>query len=230
MRERRSSSGAPQLFFTEKDVEDICEEALRAQGYYPASPQRVNIDRFVEKRFNVSPQFEHMHPGVLGYSKFGPKGMVSMHISEALVSDANLAAERRVSTTLAHEAGHGLMHAQLFVLPDYDSTLFGHNEDVEGQKILCRDEKTVERRKYDGRWWELQANMAIGPLLMPKKLVHDSLRPFLLSRGTFGIEEIDPKRREEAARHLATTFDVNPAVARIRIEKLYKPAGPQLTL
>lgn len=230
MKERRSSSGSPRPFFTEKDVENICDEALRAHGYYPTSPQRVNIDRFIEKRFNVSPQFERMHAGVLGYSKFGAKGMVSMHISEALVSDPSLAAERRVNTTLAHEAGHGLMHAHLFVLPDYNSTLFGHQEDVEGQKILCRDEKTVDRRAYDGRWWELQANMAIGPLLMPGTLVREALKPFLTVRGNFGLEDIDSRRREEAARQLADLFEVNPAVARIRIDKLYKPAGPQLTL
>jgi hypothetical protein len=229
MKIRRSASGSTRPYFSESDVEHMCEDALRDCGYYPASPQRVNIDRFIEKRFDLSPRFEDMPSGVLGFSTYGPKGMETMHVSQALVDDDGPAAERRVSTTLAHEAGHGLMHSHLFVLPDENSTLFGHNQDVDGPKVLCRDEK-VAPRGYDGRWWELQANMAIGPLLMPRKLVHEALGPFLIARGTFGAEEIDPARHEIAVRALADIFEVNPAVARIRVSKLYKPAGNQLTL
>jgi len=230
MKNLRQASGGTRPYYTETDVEHMCEDALREFGYYPSSPQRVNIDRFIEKRFKLSLRFEDMPQGVLGFSKFGANGMVSMHISQALADEDSRAAERRVSTTLAHEAGHGLMHSHLFALPDYDSTLFGHNQDVEAQKILCRDEQATPKRSYDGRWWELQANMAIGPLLMPRKLLHEALKPFLRARGTFGAEEINPTRREEAVRQLAEIFEVNPAVARIRIEKLYKPAGNQLTL
>jgi hypothetical protein len=72
--------------------------------------------------------------------------------------------------------------------------------------------------------------MAIGPLLMPRQLLHVALEPFLLTRGTMGTKELDPVRREEAVRSVAETFDVNPAAARIRIDKLYKPLGKQLTL
>jgi Zn-dependent peptidase ImmA (M78 family) len=170
-----------------------------------------------------------MPVGVLGFSTFGSKGMESMHISQALADEEGQPAERRVSSTLAHEAGHGLMHAHLFVLADERATLFGPNQDVDGPKVLCRDEKHASR-SYDGRWWELQANMAIGPLLMPRKLVHEALGPYLVKRGTFGAEEIDPARREEAVRSLAASFEVNPAVARIRVDKIYKPLGNQLTL
>jgi hypothetical protein len=229
MKTRRSASGITRPFFSETEVEHMCEDALREFGYYPAAPQRVNIDRFIEKRFKLSPRFEDMPVGVLGFSTFGPNGMASMHISQALADDDRRAAERRVNTTLAHEAGHGLMHSHLFVLPNESSTLFGDNQDVDGPKVLCRDEK-LATRGYDGRWWELQANMAIGPLLMPRKLLHEALGPFLISRGTFGAEEIDPARREDAVRKLADIFDVNPAVARIRVDKIYQPAGNQLTL
>jgi hypothetical protein len=65
---------------------------------------------------------------------------------------------------------------------------------------------------------------------MPRTLLHDALRTFFVTRGTFGREEIDPARREEAVRHVAALFEVNPVVARIRLERLYKPAGNQLTL
>ncbi len=230
MRSFRTSNGGQRPYYTEKDVESMCEDALRAAGYYPAAPQAIKIDRFVEKHFNVSPRFEDMPAGVLGFSRFGDRGMVSVHISQALVEDDTRSAERRVNTTLAHEAGHGLMHAHLFALAGTETTLFAHGSDVEEQKVLCRDEKTTPKKVYDGRWWELQANMAIGPLLMPRRLLHEALGPFLVVRGTFKTEEIDPRRREEAVRKAAEIFDVNPAAMRIRIEKLYKPLGNQLTL
>jgi hypothetical protein len=230
MKSIRTASGNQQPFYSERDVENMCEDALRSAGYLPDTPQAIKIDRFVEKHFKVSPRFEDMPAGVLGFSRFGDRGMVSMHISQALVEEDSRAAGRRVSTTLAHEAGHGLMHTHLFVLSGTASSLFGHGSEVEGQRVLCRDEKTTAKKVYDGRWWELQANMAIGPLLMPRRLLGTALQPFLIARGTFGAEEIDPKRREEAVRHVAETFDVNPAAARIRIDKIYKPMGNQLTL
>jgi len=226
----RTASGNSRPFYSDEDVERMCEDELRLHGYYPAQPGPVNIDRFIEKRFGVSIEFEEMPKGVLGFSRFGSKGMLSMHISSALAEEGSRAAERLVNSTLAHEAGHGLMHTHLFVLADYDATLFGSDPDVNAEKILCRDEAAPARRGYDGRWWELQAGMAIGPLLMPKRLVIAAVAPFCVTRGTFGVPEIDSRRREEAVRHLADTFEVNPAAARVRLEKLYKPSGSQLTL
>lgn len=230
MKTFRTPTGAQRPYYTEKDVENMCEDALRAAGYYPVVPQAIKIDRFVEKYFKVSPIFEDMPAGVLGFSRFGDSGMVSMHVSQALAEEDTRAAERRVNSTIAHEAGHGLMHTHLFVLSGTDSTLFGQGSEVEAQRVMCRDNKITPKKIYDGRWWELQANMAIGPLLMPRGLLHIAIEPFLIKHGSFGAEEIDAKRREEVVLTVAETFDVNPAAARIRIEKLYKPLGNQLTL
>jgi hypothetical protein len=64
---------------------------------------------------------------------------------------------------LAHEAGHGLLHAYLFVLGETPLNLFDRDSQVD-HKILCRDVQGEERnsRAYDGRWWEFQANRAMG--------------------------------------------------------------------
>jgi len=236
MKNLRTAAGASRPFYEEPDVERMCEDELRAHGYYPSAPSRVNIERFIEKRFGVTPRYEEMREGILGFSRFGAKGMLSMHISQALVEEGSQAAERRVNTTLAHEAGHGLLHMHLFALGDYDSTLFGNDPDVSHEQVMCRGEREEVaiaqrpvRRAYDGKWWELQANMVIGPLLMPAKLVVEALGPFRIVRGSMGLEEIDPRRREEAVRQVADVFDVNPAAARIRLDKMYKPSGPQLT-
>jgi hypothetical protein len=84
---------------------------------------------------------------------------------------------------------------------------------------------------YHGRWWEFQANRAIGALLLPKRLVGQSLEELLVARGTFGTRVLLQERRQDAIRLLSETFDVNPAVARIRIDALH-PVGQtaQLTL
>jgi hypothetical protein len=82
---------------------------------------------------------------------------------------------------------------------------------------LCRD---VAGTKYKGEWWEYQANRAIGALLLPRSLVSSALREFTDSSGGLDIPTLLPGNREPAARHLADVFDVNPAVARLRLSEI----------
>ncbi|MEO8217975.1 MAG: hypothetical protein ABI718_12915 [Acidobacteriota bacterium] len=234
MRNLRAKSGpfAERPFFTDGEVERTCEDALRLSGYFPTTPGPVKIDRFIEKHFKISPQYDDLPEGVLGYSCFGQSGMVSMHIAAALTDSGKRSVERRVNTTLAHEAGHGLFHAHLFALAEPGLSLFERDPDITATKILCRDENSAGRASqgYDGRWWEHQAHKAIGPLLLPKSLVIDAVAPFLTVRGLLGVADIAPDRREEAVRHVGEIFDVNAVVARIRLQDICKPSGAQLTL
>jgi hypothetical protein len=86
------------------------------------------------------------------------------------------------------------------------------------------------QRGYDGRWWEYQANRAIGGLLMPRKLVATCLAGMVEDRG-LGGQVLPDSRRVEAEHLLAETFEVNPAAARIRVSDLYPSSGAlQLTL
>ena len=231
MRTLRAHSGpfTERPFFPESEIERVCEAALTEAGYYPSEPSRVNIDRFIEKHFDVSPQFEDLPQGVLGYSCFDGDGMISMHIATALTDEGTRVAERRVNTTLAHEAGHGLFHSYLFGLAQDGLDLFQSDPDVTKTRILCRDENTPQQ-KVHGRWWEIQANMAIGPLLMPRSLVVEAVKPFLTSTGLLGIGAVPEDKRESVVARLSSIFDVNPVVARIRLEGITKPSGNQLSL
>lgn len=85
-------------------------------------------------------------------------------------------------------------------------------------------------RAYDGRWWEFQANRAIGGLLCPRLLVHEALKPFFVPTGLMGEASLDESRREEAVRVLAQLFDVNPIVAKIRFSEICPPSTGQLQL
>src|SRR5580658_589980 len=233
MKTIRSKSGpiGERPHFKPSEIDRICADELRKQGLYPASPQPVRIDRFVEKRFGVVPQYEELPDGVLGYTKFSKKGVDGIVISAALDLEGTKVAERRIRTTLAHEAGHGLLHAYLFALNVKPLHLFDDDSHSDHQ-ILCRDVQGEERkgRAYDGRWWEFQANRAMGGLLCPRPLVQEALKPFLTSSGSLGAVTLDDDRREEAMRTVAEIFDVNPIVAKIRISEMYPADTGQLRL
>jgi hypothetical protein len=218
-------------YFKPSQIDQMCADELRKENLLPSSPAAVRIDRFIEKRFGVSPQYEDLPHGVLGFTKFSKNGVDAIVISAALDAQGGKVAQRRVRTTLAHEAGHGLLHAYLFALDDKPLHLFDDDSHTEHQ-ILCRDVPNEEQksRSYDGRWWEFQANRAMGGLLCPRALVHEAIKPFLVPSGMLEVEILDEKRREEASRALADIFDVNPVVARIRTNELYPAETGQLRL
>jgi len=234
MKTLRTSAGpfAERPYYKDDEIERMCSDALRETGFLPENPGRIRIDRFIEKRFNVPIIYEVMPARVLGFTEFGPKGVEAVHIAEPPAGERTASAERRMNSTLAHEAGHGLMHAHLFALDLDHPTLFSGDADVTKTRMLCRDGEGGEARplrKYDGRWWELQANRAIGAFLMPKGLFIAFLEPFLERRGILGAPTLPAARREGAVRAAADVFEVNPAAVKIRVD-LFFPDGGQLTL
>lgn len=227
----RNGPFAERPFFTAQEVERICEDELRKCELYPDSPKPVRIERFIEKRFRVQPVYEELPTGVLAYTEFGPSGVVAVYVSRALADERSKVAERRLNTTFAHEAGHGLLHTHLFVLePMRPAHLFGDGMDRSTPRILCRDGDVGHRGSkadrvtgYDGRWWEVQANMAIGALLLPRALVVRALDPFLESTGNLGTKTLNGSKMSQAVDSLADVFDVNPVVAKIRVTEIFGP-------
>lgn len=227
-------------YYSEQEMESICCEELQQAGLFPSSPQPIRIERFVEKRFEIVPKYEELPIGLLGFTKFGPNGVEEIVVSRFLADDGSVTAERRINTTLAHEAGHALLHTHLFAMECNNHTLplFRENIDCSSQKILCRTGDDIESiqkngkpRGYDGRWWEYQANRMIGALLLPRSLVMRALEPLTEKQGLIGLESITPSGRPAAIDTLADIFDVNPAVARIRLEGIFPSSeNKQLTL
>jgi hypothetical protein len=231
MKPFRSGPSSKQPYFTPSQIDQICCDELRNEGLFPGAPEAIRIDRFIEKRFRVSPQYEDLPAGVLGFTRFGKNGVKAVVISAALDAEGGKVAERRVRTTMAHEAGHGLLHAHLFALAEIPLHLFD-KDSHSGDQILCRDVQGSEQKagRYDGRWWEYQANRAMGGLLCPRPLVLEAMKPFLISAGLLGVEVLDESRREESVCVLADIFDVNPVVARIRVSELFPAQTGQLQL
>lgn len=238
MKTFRASTGpfTERPYFEPAEIEEICHEALATTGLYPTEPSPIRIERFIEKRFGAHVTYEDLPDGILGYTEFGSKGVLKVAVSRALDETGSRASERRISTTLAHEGGHGLLHAHLFALGADVRSMFGNEIDSRRPKILCRDEALPSAggpgsRSYDKRWWEFQANRAIGGLLLPRSSAEQSLADLLEERGSLGRRFLPPSSRDEAVRLLADVFDVNPAVARIRLDDLYPSTEEgQLTL
>src|SRR5690349_709021 len=109
----RAGPFAEQPYYSIDEIDRICAEELYSVDLFPSQPSPVRIERFIEKRFGVTPCYEDLDPGVLGFTRFGPKGVESVIVSRALVDDGTAAAQRRANATLAHEAGHGFLHGHL---------------------------------------------------------------------------------------------------------------------
>jgi hypothetical protein len=218
-------------YYTDQEIETICGDELRATELLPSQPGPVRIDRFIEKRFSVVPTYEDLGDGILGLTRFDSEGVSEIVVSRSLEDENTQAAERRIRTTLAHEAGHGLLHGHLFVLSP-QTLLFGDSSDAAGPKVLCRNELTnAGFSAYKGEWWEFQANRAIGALLLPRSLVEVALKSMIILNGKLGLKAFDRSKYETAARHLADLFNVNPIVARIRIDQVFpETKGAQLSL
>ena len=227
------------LYFERSEVEHIAIQALRSVDLLPTSPGPIRIDRFFEKCFGLYPAYEDMPAGLLGYTEFGSQGPQEVVVSRSLAESDTRPAARLVKSTLAHEGGHILLHSHLYALQSRrrSSSAIEKQFDVTDSKILCREgsvSHTGEEgssRRYDGRWWEYQANLMIGALLLPAPLVEQALQPMCPQKSSLGLQDLPQDQREEAADLLSNTFDVNPIVARIRVEEIFPDSNQnQLTL
>ncbi len=195
MRTYRSSGPFPERpYFELEQIEYMCSDELRKLELYPADPSPIRIDRFVEKRFGVNISYEELPSGLLGFTEFGAKGVEAIMIAKGLDDEGTRAAERRIRTTIAHEGGHGLLHTHLMALGPSARSLFEGGLDPNLPRILCRNDpvpsggKEASRKRYDGKWWEFQANQAMGALLLPRQLVEKALEKMLVARGLLGCD------------------------------------------
>lgn len=222
MKTLRSRRGpfAERPHFSLEEIERTCSEELRGVGLYPSKPEPIRIDRFIEKRFGVTPEYEDLPAGILGYTRFSANGVAGIVVSQTL-DDGSGPSGRRVRSTLAHEAGHGLFHTHLFVLAGGQSALFAGSA-TSAPPVMCRDEKdAASAGAYKGEWWEYQANRAIGALLVPRPLAVAAMDGFLQATGSLGIRSLPRESRRTAVAQLAEVFDVNPAVASIRLQEMF---------
>lgn len=203
-------------FYKDQEVESMCSDELRSVGLLPNEPGPIRIDRFIEKHFKIVPCYEPLPASILGLTQFSDSGPARVIVSEGLEQNDTTVNERRIRSTLAHEAGHCMLHTHLFAFAAQGSPLFGDHTDPKAPKVLCR-----EPQPYAGEWWEFQANLAMSMLLLPAHLVHTALSTYLRPAGLLQIPQLPEDQRQEAVRSLVEVFNVNPVMIKIRLEKLY---------
>lgn len=234
MKEFRTKDGPYplRLLYETREIDDICLDALKQAKLLPYEPEPIKIDLFLEKYFEVPLIYEDLGEGIMGSTVFNSKGGVTgFTIAPWIEDEGTPTAERRVRSTLAHEGGHALLHPKLFIA-DQTADLFGHSPaDQRPRNFLCRSTDISPSpgatSKYDGRWWEWQANRAIGGLLLPCPTVRKLVAPYL-EDSAFG-PSLRESQRARAEKEIAETFDVNPVVARIRLEEMF-PTEKHLSL
>jgi hypothetical protein len=223
MKTFRTTAGpfAERPYYRLDEIERICTEELQNCDLYPAEPEAIRIDRFIEKRFNIVPSYQDLGEGVLGYTKFGRNGVEEIVVAEALDSKGSVSAERRIRSTLAHEGGHGLLHAHLF--QDSSQVSLFAESGPSPPKVLCRDDTDASHSKqYRGQWWEYQANRCIGGLLMPRALALSAVQEFSTARGRLNVPILEERSRHSAVDRLSQVFQVNRVVAEIRLSELFR--------
>jgi hypothetical protein len=231
----RSGPFDQQLRFTPQEIDSMCIEALTKAEALPASPAPVRIDWFIETYFNCIVAYEDLDDGVLGCTAFNENGSIKAVFLARHLEEGTIASKRRVRSTLAHEGGHCLMHAGLFAGSSQRNLELGplgthENLDFKNRRILCREEDfsgTGGKRAYNGRWWEWQANRAIGGFLLPTILIRQAVAPFGEPSPVTESARIDGENRQRAVAELARVFEVNPVVARIRLAELFPLSDDQ---
>jgi hypothetical protein len=227
----RAQSGPfeEQLRFSTDEIDEMCLDALRHAGLLPTSPEAIRIERFVEKHFQCRIQYEDLGPDAMGCTVFRENGSIQAVGISTRLDDGSNVSERRVRSTFAHEGGHCLMHSSLF-MAGLGQARFNNMEDkhenidFKARRILCRDGDITavgKKRGYDGRWWEWQANRAIGGLLLPSGLVRQAVAQFLERSPVTKSPSLPAKMRTLAEKEVAGIFEVNPVVARIRLQEMF---------
>lgn len=221
--------------FSVEEIDEMCLEALRAAGCLPTEPSAIRIDRFVEKHFTRNVGYEDLPDGYLGYTIFEKSGKVEMvRVSSKLEEEGSVSQERRLRSTWAHEAGHCLLHPMLFMEDPSQGTFHLQSaKSPQDRRILCRNGDVLpvsagSQKRYDGRWWEWQANRAIGGFLLPKPLAIQALEPFLTRSLVTNSGQLPAANRDKAERALADVFQVNPVVVRIRLAEMFPDQRGQI--
>lgn len=219
-----------EIRFDKAEIDRMCEDALREAKMLPAAPEPIRIDRFIEKHFGCRFAYEEIADGVLGCTMFKADGGIALVTVSPSLDDGTVVGRRRFRSTSAHEGGHCLMHPILFMQnPNQMNLEYKENLDFGHRRIMCRSEDLAGRGKgYDGRWWEYQANRAIGGFLLPRRLVTAAVGHLLKRTELLKTEILDGNVRQEAESVVAEVFDVNPVVARIRLAEMFPDTGQMM--
>jgi hypothetical protein len=226
---RDSKTGTERLWIEPDEIEARTEAELVKTGLMPTTEApAVDVEAFVEQHLGAQfDQYASLPPDVLGQTDFRvgarPLVMVNADLTGAALDDDDspLGLKGRWRATVAHEGCHVLFHRCLFNLSPEQGSLFGEDDDPHEppqrlQRCLKRD--VVYGRKGSD-WREVQANMGMAALLMPRPLFVAFCQKELLRLGK-DRAFTDTPEAEAIAGQVAKAFQVSRQAAMIRLKTL----------
>jgi len=87
-------------YYKDEEIESICLGELRSLDLLPGSPAPIRIDRFIEKRFDLAPEYDDLDEGILGLTVFGKRGVEAVIVARALDAEGTKVSERRIRSTV----------------------------------------------------------------------------------------------------------------------------------
>ncbi len=82
--------------FAAEEFEVIASQELRSVDLLPDVPAPIRVDRFIEKRFDIVPEYDDLPHGLVGFTRFDLKGPAEVVVARDLADDGGQAAERRI--------------------------------------------------------------------------------------------------------------------------------------
>ncbi len=223
----RRRDGKERLWLSAADIEMMMEEELRKSDVFPTDEQPVvDIERFIQDLGVRMDQYANLDPTVLGLTEFyadaPPKIFINRDLTGAIDDDDTPPGIRgRWRATMAHEAGHVVIHRRLFEVNQDQETLFQMEEQAEPRRLMRCLKKNVLFRGGTSDWREVQANMCMAALLMPRSLFRRLTDNVATQRGLAAEAlRIGSATAAMLTAEMAALFDVSKQAAGIRLETL----------
>jgi Zn-dependent peptidase ImmA (M78 family) len=214
-------------YFSRPEIEKMADDELRTADCRPQQPEPIALEKYLRRRHDgLEPIITELDPGLMGSADFTnprqPVIKIATHVFNGPVP--------RYRSTVAHEIGHLVLHASLFLDVQFLRALEHLRRHSLHRGFECTptdiDETPRQRvNKADPLFHlEYQANLFMLAMLLPKPLVRACVASHTQTtslRGG-GREIILPDtHRQEAIHHVAQTFTVSRTMATFRLEELY---------
>ena len=231
MKEYRSATGERRLWFEEDEIEWIMEDELRKAALFPclADPV-VDLESLLEVHLGVKLDVHAiLDEEELGVTEFlgGRKPLVSINkdlTSRAETEEAPSGILGRWRATMAHEAGHVVLHRALVEVPFEQGSFFAETAKEPGRSLFRCLKRDVSFRRGNYDWKEVQANRGMAALLMPasvfRELVLDIVKADKSVDLCLQMPETGSMEFSDLLLHLSKRCEVSREAARIRLESL----------
>ena len=197
------------VWYDAAEIERITADALRSGGLMPCGEMlAVDIESLIEVHLGAVVDYAGDLPDlVLGYTEFTqpPRIVVSRRLTDlASAPGSSLGLRGRWRATLAHEAAHILLHAHIRGVGSVTPKLTAHS-------ISAATEATPSD------WREVQANMGMAALLMPRGAFLEEARRLLEREAVFLPIDADGLRARRLVEVLAERFETSHEATGLRL-------------